>query len=215
MNLDFGNDYQIWDNPEAVTLVSVATAGNTNVPVATALRLPMTTKEIVASGGVYTGQDVIWMLPGALLGATVPKPADRVQDAAATDWTILEVSKGILDRMYKCTARDLVLANGLRDAVDIFRPTNSQDAVGNRVPIYGAVPIYSAIPGKLQDLGGDAEDVHGKRGLRKRYSCWLGQRVVVTTEDQVRVSGVTYQITGYADPDRIDVLMRLDLEKLP
>lgn len=220
---DLQTDYTIWDSREDVTYYSHASAGDTAYTLTApdgngaAKRRPLKWKEQAASAGAYIGQDRVWLVPNVLLPAALArdglKAGDWVRDSSGVDWTVLEAEKIVWGTAWKLTTRALVLVYGLRDSVTILRPTNTQDVVGNRVPAYAAA--YSAIAGKLQELQGERQEEHGKIGFLKRYAVYLGQRVTVTTEDRVQVDGVTYQITGYRDPDRLDVLMTLDVERLP
>lgn len=208
------DDLACFDGIEPVTYVSVANSGNTNISLPTALQMPVSNKERMASGGVYTGQDVQWSLRLAELGNVKPKPADKIIDGSGTTWVVLEVKTSKFAQAAWCICRDLIIANQLYDSIDIQRPANTIDSSGKRVPSYS--PVYTSIPGRLQELDGQREIEFDKAGFKRRYALILSQQVTVTTEDQCIVNGTdTYQIRSYKDPSRIDELMQLEVEKLP
>lgn len=218
MSFDFTDNGEIWDNPESVTLISV-TPSETNISVSRALRLPLTTREIAASNGVYTSQDCRWLLPGSLLtAAQSPRPRWRIQAANeygdTVDWTILDRSYSTMTDLFRCTCRDLVLVADLRDSISVLRPTNTKNAAGIRYPTYNQTP-YSSIAAKIQQVDSELMDDLGKQSFRKRYICYVSQDLTVTKDDRVTCSGTTYQIIGYRNPSRIDALFEMDLEIIP
>lgn len=198
---------------EAVTFKHQTAVGvYTSYAVSDAWWRDLNDKEKAASRGAYVEHERNWFLPLELLTADVAI-GDLIVDADANTYTVLTLSAagGLGVGKYKTV--NLVLAAELRDSVTISRPLNVQDGSLNRVPTY--VATYSGIAGKVQEITGDRQEMQGKVGFHKRYAVYLGQRVTVTTEDRVTVSGVTYQIMGYVNPDRIDELMALDVERLP
>lgn len=214
MDLDLMDDYLVWDNTEAVTLVSARTAGDVEQEVATALRLPLTTKEIAASNGVYTGQDVVWLLPTPLLGGVTPKPRDRVQDENDIDWTVLENSYSALDGTHRLTCRDLVIHNDLRDLITIKRASISQDDAAANVRTWSTT-AYADVPAKVQPIVADIVEERGMSGFRVRYEIPVGQALTVTDEDRIEWNSRILQITGWRDPERIDSLMVILAEEVP
>lgn len=213
MSLDFSDDYLLFDNPECVVLDRVAEVDR--VQVSHAIRSPITKREMEASNGAYLSCDVTWLIPGKLVDRVPPTPGDVIEDDEEIDWTILDFSADNLTGDYLCVCRDLVLVHGLTTPVTIYRPTNTQDDQGNRNPSYAAVSQYTNLPAKVQEQDGERQEAFGKQGFRRRYSVYLGSRVVVTTEDQVRVGSTVYQIVSYRNPDRIGELMQLEVEVLP
>lgn len=214
------SDWKCWADRENVTLIAEKNSGDMSYALSAtggaAKRRALTFKELAASGGVYTAQDMVWLVPSANLPAgVVPKMADRVRDSGANDWTVLEVALNKLRCTYRLVTRNLVIALDLRDRVDIWAPTNTQDDPGNRVPDYGQAPLYSQVPARVQPVGEEVVEAFGKRGLAKHYKCYLGRAVTVTAEYQVRLGSTVYQITGTANMDRIDFHVELDLEILP
>lgn len=219
MSITFTDDYEIWDNAEAVTLITVTSAGDTNVSVSSALRLPLTTSEMASSNGVYTKQDCHWLLPGALLtAAQSPRPRWRIQAANefgdTVDWTILERSYSTLTDTFDCLCRDLVLYADLRDTITVVRPTNNATASGMRNPEYNQY-VYTDIAAKIQEVESEVSEAHAKQGFKKRYVCFVAQDLTVTLDDRVISDGTVYQIVGYRSEQTIDSLFEMDLEIMP
>lgn len=217
LTVDLSQTYRYWLNREAVTYFSHAAEGDTAYALSDCKRRQLTFKELAGSAGVYVGADRAWLIPAAILppGLT-PKLADRIRDAQGTDWTVIgDAQLNSYQTWYRLVCRDLVLVNELRDLADVYRPQNNQDPAGNRVPDYAGAPAYAQVPCRLQEQEGTREESFGKLGLTRRYTVYLGQRLTVTAEDRLVVGGVNYQVTGYRNPDRIDLLMEIDVERLP
>lgn len=218
MAIDFTGDYAFWDGSEAVTLVRSASHGDSETSVSTALRLPLSTREVATSNGAYTSQDVRWLIPGALaVGDQAPKPGDLIRSnneyGNLVDWTILDRSYSTMTAVYRCTTRDLVLSADLRDSLSVRRPLNSKDAAGKRVSAYQE--IYADVPAKIQEMESEPTDAFGTKSWKKKYVAYVGRRLVVQNEDQVHCGGKIYQLVGYRNPDRFDLLQELDLEIMP
>ena len=210
MTLVLDNDYLVFDNTESVTHVSIRAAGNLADAIANALRHQVTERDAIASGGVYTTQDVAWNLP-AIQAANAPKPGDTITDSDAVVWTILQVDRATLKTRWRCTSRDLILANDLRHTVEIWAPQYSDNQAGGRVPVY--IPQQTGLAARVQELAADRIEERGKRGTRRQYEIYLAFTVAVTTDHQVRHDGTIYEIIGYREPDQIGSLMVLSCER--
>ena len=210
---DMLNEYLIWDNREAVSHVSVRKSGNVTTNISDAKRRALTFKEIVGSGGVYTGKDLAWLLPVAVMAGAVPKPADRIVDGDGVTWTVLEAPLNTWRTWYRAACRNLVLAYDLRDTADLMRPTNTQDAAGGRVPGYAAVSDSTSLPVRVQEIEAAVEERNGKRQTTRRFTAYCGQRIYPQAQDRLVTSdGTIYQLTGWRNADRLELLMELDLE---
>lgn len=195
---------------EPITHTSRRTAGDEEQAGVDAIRFPITTREIAASGGVYTASDVVWSVQRELLSYT-PKLGDWITDEDGTRWVIQDVSLSRLTGEYKFTARDLVLALDLRDTVDVWRPTYDADAAGSGVADYGAEPVYEGLAARIQETDGTVAEAHGREVVERRYTIYLADRVTLQAGDQVRDGEVVYEVIDYREPDRIDVLMQVNV----
>jgi hypothetical protein len=214
------NDYQSWDDRESVAYTSVKNSGNVEYSLTDCLRRPLNFKELAASGGVYTSQDRVWLVPAAILpsglnGVADLKPADFLTDGDSVQWTVLECAWNTLQTWWRLVTRNIVLAYDLRSTLSIINPINNQDASGNRIPNYNVEPAYSNVPCRIQEQEGNVAELLGKQEIKRTFIAYIGQRVTVTRESRVISGGVNYQVTGYRNPDRIDMLMELNLEIIP
>lgn len=223
--MKYSDEWRGWDNRENVVVRSRRTrAGVTDWAVHTvsAKRRALGFKELVSSGGVYTAQDLKWLVPAALvapLGAM--KPGDVIEDVDDVEWIVLDCPLLAERSHYGCMCRNLVIAHDLRDEIDIWSPTNTQDAQGNRTPTFAA--LHSRIPGRIQPIDGVMIEAFGKQAIAKNYTAYLAsqltvaQELAITEEMQVRINGSTtpYQIKGWRNPGRIDQLFEIDLEIMP
>lgn len=217
------HDWKVWDNTEPVRARSRRTVNGRKdwaVCPAPALRRSVGFKDI--AGGIYTSQDLVWCVPRELvdpIGGV--KPSDVIEDASDVQWSVLECPLNTHRSWYRCVCRNLVLAYDLRDAIDIWAPTNGQDAQGNRSPTMAA--LYSSIPGRLQPVEGIEQEMFGKVAIVKSYTCYLASQLTVaedlaiTNEMQVRIHGAStaYQIKGWRNAARVGDLFEIDVEIVP
>ncbi len=244
-------DHLCWDNTssvayeQAVAVPSIADAaplfdGTSPAPapppsrnrvlyVQTAKRRNLTSRELAASGGVYTSLDQVWLIPTAVLprghvckaGDVVVEPDSLDASQPSTRWTVLEKGWGKNRQTWRLTCRDLVLAYDLRDLVTIERPAISYDAAGVPVKAFPSDPVnpggktlYAALPARAQLVSKDVAEQRGIRGLEGKYEVIVGQEVAVTQEDRVLLpSGMYLDIVGYTQAMRIDELPRIVAER--
>jgi hypothetical protein len=212
---NIASDYLVWEDLEAVTLRSVANAGDTDTAVTSAKRRAVTTREQAASGGRYTASDLNWFLPVTLLGSVTPKPADVVIDGDSRQWTALDVQLMALRTVWKLTTRDFAIAYSLRDMVDWYEPapTQSVDVAGHREPTW--VPRKLALACRVQEQSAEVVEAFGKMVTQRRYAVWCETRIAPTHEGQLRWTTDagevrTLEVTGVTEADRIDALTRVD-----
>lgn len=208
------DEWRFWPNLEAITLRVAATSGYTSHAVAYAKRRAVTSKEIMASGGVYTASDLVWLIPNELLPSGVePKPADQIRPTEGTDWTVLEIApRGKFGNTWRIVTRNLVLAADLRDTCDVLRPSFAQSAAGQRTPVFAVA--YDEIPCRLQETNHDVlNDFQGGPTDRREYTLWVSQRLTLRAGDVAEVAGVRYDVAGSGSWDRIDRLGEVRLTK--
>lgn len=225
------SNYQIWGNTEEVFLYSVTRGGATGTALVTgnpceidtAKRRAPTYKELSASNGAYTGQDLVWLLPAALMNGApnAPKPGDRIKDAAGNTWTVLEAALNALKSTWRLMTRNLALAHQLYDLIDIQRSAVTYDAAGGALrgwpddPSPTGTVVYASLPAKVQLLTQATSEVLGVFGLKGTYAVFVGQDVVIQKMDRIawKPTGgaATYlDILGQHNPQRIDELPILD-----
>jgi len=224
--IDMSDDFRIWDNPEAVILESTR---RTIVPlgadpsrtrdrrheigvVPTAKRRALTNRELLASGGVYTGQDLIWLLPQQVMtqGLT-PKPADVVIDGQGNRWTVLEVFWGKWKQTWRLTTRDLVLAHALRDKITIERATRVYDAAGVPAKLFppdGGKVLYANLPARVQLQNESIVEERGIRGTQYNFTVVVDRELDLdVAEDRIVLEDDRIlDITGYRNAHLITEL---------
>jgi hypothetical protein len=214
------DNYKTWDNVQAITLTSRNNiGGDKSYSVGTAKRRAPGFKELAPSGGVYTSQDLVWLLPKKLVdaaGATennAPKPGDVIT-AESVAWTILECPLNTLKSTYRCMTRDLILAYNLRSLLTVRRRTTSTTTDNAAELVYTYQNLYTNIPCRFQETDARVQDERGKRLTIKTYSVWVDRRLYLSIEDQILddASNV-YELKSWHDADRIDQLQRLECEK--
>lgn len=226
VSLDLSADYTLFDGLETVVFRSDRKAlEDYFVEVESCLRRQISTREQAASGGVYQAGDVRWHIPKTLLldaaaNGLEPKPGDYLQESIDEDeesfrnWTILAVEKATLDTRWGLVCRDLRIAFDLRELVEVWSPDNAQDQAVSRVPVFS--PRITGLAARIQEVSADVVDERGKRGLRHRYEVFVERRITVSNEDQLRdASGNVYEVRGYRQPDRIDELQLIEVERVP
>lgn len=221
------HDWKVWNNRETVVVRSRRTVDGVTdwaVHSVSAKRRALQFRDLAASGGVYTPQDLKWCVPAELIAPLGDlKPGDIIEPADGAQWVMMPdgVSLNTWKSWWGCVCRNLVVAHDLRELIDVWAPTNAQDAQGNRAPTFTA--LHSKIPGRIQPIDGTVEESLGKRAITKRYTAYLAtqltvaQNLAITNEMQLRINGTTtaYQIVAWRNPDSIDRLFEIDLEILP
>jgi hypothetical protein len=210
--LSFAGDELVWDNRENVSYVSVNKAGDQSYCPANCHRSAITLKELAASNGVYVPRDLVLRIPRSQLPVT-PKPRDRWTDSEGQTFTVLEVGRNVGRERHRLVCRNLVIEAALDDVITVQRASISYDQSGVKQKAW--YTLYSNVPARIQPQTAELVDERGVRGLKVSHECILGQVVVVTNEDRVLLNGRFYEIRGYSMPERIDELMRLELDLVP
>ena len=222
--LDLTQDYLIFDNREEITFISRRTTadsqGDQTDSQIQALRRAPTFKELAASNGVYTSQDVVWHIPAVLLTVGPPKPRDTVTDLDGISWTVMEAAWNSLRSMWRLITRNPIIAYDLRDKVSIEQCAITYDAVGAPVrtwPPIGGQILYPNIPARVQPDDSVVVDQRGVRGDLETYFVLLAEQVPILDVRECRVNwnGVYLDITGSRQSERIDELPMLTAERRP
>ncbi|MCC6419280.1 MAG: hypothetical protein IT429_13680 [Gemmataceae bacterium] len=228
LNLSYENDWQYWDATEKVVFTSITTGSNAppqqSLTVAKALRGQPSFKERAPSNGVYTGSDLTWLLPGALLAGKRPKPGDTIKDqlpgTAQTTYTVLNPQHDQLDDVWQCYTVALSLHYQLKDTCTFWKHNSAatqQDAAGSRVPSFTqdtTVGASGTVDCRFQLVGESPVEGRGKRLHRCEYKVYLAEEVDLTGEWQIRDSSSNvYQVVSYAGRQTIDSLSEVTCER--
>lgn len=227
MNLDLSTDYLVFDDLEPITLITDiapqdgAEAGQ---PIASALRRNPSKRELSASNGAYTGQDVVWEIPAVLVTGTI-KPGDMIQQADQTQFTVLETSLDAVNSIWHCMARDMAIVWGLRDTINIEQSGITYDADGAAVRAWptnstnvGGTTQYAALVCKVQLEDADVQSLRGVRGQARKWTIFLSKQILIDVRECRVVwtdvagrqgpAGKTYyfDLDNYQQAERIDQL---------
>lgn len=217
LTLDFSSDYLIWDNPESITYRSRTNLGDTDVTVTEgAIRQQYAKQEPFPTEGVYQKYSLQWFVAGTLLSSVTPKMADQIIDSANVIWTILNTSYEDLDQVWDFAAVNLSLAADLKDLVTILEPITDQDAAGGRI-VREYHKKHFDIEARIQQVSQETVEQHGKLGRRRAFEVVVGTRLEIADGALLvnQATGEQYQVTGYSQPDQIDMLQQVQVELMP
>lgn len=175
---------------------------------------PVTVREMAISQGVYRADDVNWFVPVDLLPGYAPEPGDLIVTGKGVEYTVLDRRRAGGLTVWQMTCRDLVLAEGLTDLIDIERPEIVYDASGVATkrwpPDYGKTP-YRQIKARVQLSDQRIAEEHGVRALQGTYQVIVPRQVRVTNEDRIVLAdGTILDVTGYHAAYQIDQLPVID-----
>jgi hypothetical protein len=205
-----GDFVQVTDQLEAVTVRPRDSSADTAV--GHALRRGVTTGEADASDGRYTAGDVAWHLPAAEL-PDPPQPGDAVIDADARRWTVLVVLASTLAGRWRCVARDLALAHGLDDYVDVEQAAYSKGDGGAEQAVWH--PWRTGLRASIQPVRAAAEDQRQRQVTRTAYTVFLDEDLTLDHRHRVKgPDGTIYRVIGLRKAERIDALTEIDVERV-
>lgn len=210
-------DWRFWPEREDATLRERAAVGAYADHALSATggavkRRAPTWREQAASAGAYTAKNLVWLVPQQNLPAGVaPKAGDVIRDADDIDHTVLEVQLGKFGQTHRCVTIALAVVYALGELGTLTRPVPGRDGAGRPLPArYDTVA--SDVRCRVQPEDGTAGDVDERRVIPLRYTAYLETPVAVRARDRFTVANVTYTVLGFRTPERLDELMRLDLE---
>jgi len=203
VELDPSGEFAQWaDGLENVTLRR-RESGET-VAITVALRRDVVAQEAELSGGAALQTDALWhlQLPA---GESPPELGDVVIDARDHHWTIQQTEELPLLGRWKCAARELRVAFGCVDHVDVQRAV--WDDLGNGPEIVGWSYVYTALPVKIQPEETLVSDTSIAPTSTLRFHIILGEAFPLQPDDRfVAADGAIYRLESIEQADRIDVL---------
>ena len=203
VELDPSSEFAQWaDGLENVTLRR-RDSGET-VAITVALRRDVVAQEAEPSGGAALQTDAVWhlQLPA---GESPPELGDIVIDARDYHWTIQQTEELPLLGRWKCSARELRVAFGCVDHVDVQRAV--WDDLGSGPEIVGWSYVYTALPVKIQPEETLVSDTSITPTSTLRFHIILGEAFPLQPDDRfVAADGAIYRLESIEQADRIDVL---------
>ena len=148
--------------------------------------------------------DAVWhlQLPA---GEPAPSLGYVVLDGQDNQWTIRQTEESALLGRWKCVTRDLRVAFGCDDRVDVERAV--WDDLGNGPEIIDWTYVYTALPVKIQPDETVVSDTSTMPTSTARYKIILGESFPLQADDRfLAADGAIYRLESLQQADRIDVL---------
>ncbi len=190
------------DDLEEVTLRRRGSAKA--VTVAMAYRRQSKMQEAEPSGGATLQTDAVWhlQLPTGESGVQL---GDVVIDKRQHRWTVLEVQQLSKLGRCQCVTRELRIAHGCIDRVDIERPV--WDDLGNGPEIVAWRYVCMALPVKIQIDEMTLETSTNPPTRQVFFDIVLSESIPLEPDDRLTAEdGTTYRLQSLQQADRIDAL---------
>jgi len=216
--IDLSEDYLVWDNTSQISYSPIV-RGATPTPLSLlAKRRAITTREMMASNGVYVASDVKFLIPAApITDPFAPKPGDEIEDDDGTVYTVLEVPWNKAKQTYHAISRNLAIANDLRDTITIQKAARTQDSIGGVVRDVWST-LYASVSARLQPQDASIADARGVEGQEVRFTIPVSRqlplldvrecRVLVVSHDYL--SGRVLDIERFTMAEQIGELPRIE-----
>lgn len=201
--LNLADDFAVLvDGLEDVTLRR--RNSTTEIEIENAWRHLPKTQAATSSEGAAVQADVVWHLQ-LPMGVTAPQLGDVVVDQQESRWTILETEELVKLGRWKCVARELRLAYGCSDRVDIDRPvwgdTGSGPEIVDWTPICAALPVSI----RLDEMVLDTLTTPPTKQLF--YQIVLSEMIALEPDDRLTAEdGKSYRLQSLQQAERIDAL---------
>ena len=179
---------------QSLDVVSISTAGKQNC----------TSREASPSDGFVQQADAVWHLvmpPGEI----PPQIGDVVLDSTGGRWTVLETEElPLLDR-WRCETRDLSVAHGCLDRVDVERAVWGD--LGSGPEIVDWRYAFTALPVRIQPDRVVVDDSVTPSVTKEFFQILLGESILLEPDDRlVAADGTVYLLQSYEGAERIDRL---------
>ncbi len=190
------------DNLESIVL---RRRDSTNeLQVETTFRHQVATREMEPSGGTVLQTDMVWhlQLPA---GEMAPQLGDVVIDQQENRWTILQIEELAMLGRWKCATRELRIAYGCCDLIDITRPV--WDDIGSGPEIVDWPEICAALPVSIQldEMILDSSTTPPTKQLI--YQIVLSESIALEPDDRLTAEdGTNYRLQSLQQAERIDTL---------
>ena len=99
------SDSRMMDDIQTISFTSKLSTGDvTDSDVPGTIRYEISRREVFASNGYFTGQDVVFEIQVSVLSRT-PAEGDLITEADGTNWYIVDVQKTTFDTIWRCVTR--------------------------------------------------------------------------------------------------------------
>jgi hypothetical protein len=205
---------RVADGLQSVTLTRPGSSATTAISDALCGRV--TTDEAKASQGAYTASDAVWHLPDSALGSP-PRLGDVIVDGIVDGndqrWTVLAVTHTTLEGRWRCVCRNLAIAHGLDEYVDIEKVAYTKGADGAEQPTWRT--WKTGLAAKIQPVEADVDDLHQRQVTTARFKVFLAEPLPLDHTHRIKgPDGTLYRVTGYQKADRIDALVEIHVTRV-
>jgi hypothetical protein len=198
------------DGLSPVTVTRPGSSAATEV--AHALRCAITAREAERAEGQYTASDVAWHLPATELPAA-PRLGDVIVDAEGQRWTVLSVQRTTMERRWRCVCRNLAVACGLDQYVDVLKASYTKDSSGAEHPTWRT--WRTGLRARIQPVEVLVKDEHDRQVTAAAFRVFVAEEVSVDHTCRIRgPDGTVYQVTGCRKAGRIDALVEIDVMRV-
>lgn len=174
-----------------------------------ALLRPVTDREVARSNGQYRSGDVRIHFAGS--NSFEPIPGDAVTNSAGRQFTILTASLETLTDRWIVTARDLVISEGLDTLVTIQVASTAKGVTGAHEQSWSDLLVD--IRGKLQRMSGQDATGRGQKFMDASFVLYIREPLELSRSYRVVHNQTIYRVTGYMNPESIDQLTTVSLER--
>jgi len=224
-NFDPSADFsRVADNMEAVTLLRRGVMpGETGTVILHALRRAVQSGEFAArnrdesrryvnSDGQCVATDVDWHLPAAELDKP-PTIGDVILDGDGRRWTILEIELIMLRSRWKCFSRELSIAHGLDDTVDILKAEYAKSESGAAEPTWRI--WRTGVRARIQPVEIKVDVEHSAQCATSSYRIFLEEDLTLDHTHRIRgAEGTVFQIASVTGAARLGELQTVEVTKI-
>jgi len=179
-------------------------SGSDKVAISIARRLDSVSIEANPSDGLAQQADAAWHLQMPN-GESAPRIGDVVVDGKGGRWTVLQAQELSLLGRWRCETRELSVAYGCLDRVDIERAV--WDDLGSGPEIVDWVYAFTALPVKIQPEEIVVDDTSSPSVTKSYFQIILSESILLQPDDRfVAEDGTVYLLQSYEGAERIDRL---------
>ncbi len=202
-DINAGSDFaQLIDGLESVDLRRRHSPET--VTINAARRHEAISREANPSDGLVQQADAVWHLQMPV-GESAPKIGDVVLDGNEGRWTILERQELSLLGRWRCETRDLSVAYGCQDRVDVERTVWGD--LGGGPEIVDWVYAFTALPVKIQPDEIVVDNSLDPPATKSFFQIILSESILLQPDDRfVAEDGTVYLLQSYEGAERIDRL---------
>ena len=172
--------------------------------ISSARRQRQITQEATPSAGDAQQTDCTWHF-SLLPSEAAPQLGDVLIDGKAMHWTILEVRELTSLGRWKCQTRNLAVAFGCEDRVDIQRPV--WEDLGSGPEIVRWIDVGTSLPVKIQPISLVPDNNVAPTTAEQTYRIILSETLDLEPGDRfVGETGETYTLQSYIQTERLEVL---------